>query len=354
MRFRIAILFFLFVISILILSNSNTNEPYHFPDLTHFPDVVSNPPFQLSEAGVELGRFLFYDSILSIDHSISCGSCHLQKFAFSDAPNAFSKGVYGAKSDRNTLALFNLAWYPNLFWDGRVKSIEDQVFHPVRNGVEMNLPWTEAEKRIRESEFYQIKFNNVFGNVKIDSTLISIAISQFVRTLISYRSKYDKVILGEDYFTADEYNGFLLFNDMTKGNCLHCHPTDAMVLATNGAMSNNGLDEVLDGDQYKDLGLGGITGLKNEMGLFRVPSLRNLLYTAPYMHDGRFETIEDVLDFYSSGVKSSPTLDVRMHRNARGLISLNAEEKRQIICFLKTMSDSDFVNDKQFSNPFVK
>lgn len=322
-------------------------KPYVFPKLLNFPLMPSNGSNPVTQEGVELGRYLFYDPILSADSSISCSSCHQQKFAFSDSPNQFSKGVEGQLQVRNTPALFNLAWYKRLFWDGRVSDIEQQVFHPVTQRTEMNMNWNTVVKRISRSKFYRKKFAKAFGKVKLDSMLVSKAIAQFERTLISHNSKYDKVVRKEEKFTMDELEGMELINEMNKGDCFHCHTTDADGLGTTGLFANNGLDSV-----FKDGGVGAITRSKSEIGQFKIPSLRNLLFTAPYMHDGRFKTLEEVLDFYSEGLKASPTIDSKMTFAHRGGAKLTKEEKRKIIAFLKTMSDSAFITDKRFSNPF--
>lgn len=305
----------------------------------------------MTEEGVQLGRFLFYDSILSKDYSISCSSCHKQEFAFSDSPNRLSKGSLGF-TNRNTMPLFNLAWYPSFFWDGRATSLENQVFEPVRNHSEMNLEWKEAEKRVRSSPFYRKKFRTVFTKQKIDSTLISMVIAQFERTLLSYNSKFDRVIRGQDVLTKEEYEGFILMNDQTKGDCLHCHTTDANPLGTTLKFSNNGLDKADDITHYLDKGLGGFSKKESDIGVFKIPSVRNLGFTSPYMHDGRFETLEEVLEFYSSGVHNSINVDSKMEFAYKGGNGLSKEEQKKIIAFLNTMNDSVFIEQKIHSNPF--
>lgn len=342
-------IFFVFIIVLCFFSFVALENvtPYIFPKPTNFPPIPLSETNPVTNEGVELGRYLFYDPILSVDSSVSCSSCHKQQHAFSDSPQTFSKGNKEQLQKRNTPALFNLAWYPKLFWDGRVSSIEQQVFHPVRETTEMDMNWNAVAKRIARNKFYQKKFKLAFGNTKIDSVLIAKAIAQFERTLISHNSKYDKALRNETKFTMDELEGMELINEMNKGNCLHCHTTDGDGLGTTGRFANNGLDTV-----FKDEGLGGFTKNKNEMGQFKIPSLRNLVFTAPYMHDGRFKTLEEVLDFYSGGVKPSVTIDNKMTSAHQGGVKLTKEEKRKIIAFLKTMSDSVFIKDKRFSNPF--
>jgi cytochrome c peroxidase len=320
--------------------------PYKFEKIDYFPIMPISADNPVTIEGVELGRFLFYDSILSKDYSISCASCHQQKFAFSDSVS-FSKGITKEKLIRNTMPLYNLAWYPKMFWDGRVSSIEEQVFFPVRADNEMGLDWSEAEKRIKNSMFYKPLFFKAFGNKKIDSVLISKAIAQFERTLISNNSKFDRVLEGKDYLTPEEYEGYGLVNDQTKGGCLHCHITDGNGLGTNLELSNNGLDKlVMDSGYYK------ITKHNDDIGKFKVPSLRNLGFTAPYMHDGRFKTIDEVLDFYSDGVQSNLYIDSKMTFAHQGGNHLTKDEKRKIIMFLNTLNDTVFISNTEFSNPF--
>lgn len=352
----IALVFALVLIGVIMVGLKIDNEPnpYQFPELKYFPEMplsVNNP---VTVEGVELGRFLFYDPVLSKDYSMSCSSCHKQGAAFADSPKRFSMGIDSNIMTRNTMPLFNLAWYPLLFWDGEAVSIEDQVFHPVRAIDEMNLEWDVAVKRIQQSGFYQPKFEAAFGNIKIDSVLISKAIAQFERTLISNNSKYDQVIRGETVLTKEEYEGFVLMNDQTKGDCLHCHITDADALGTNGRFSNNGLDAVFNPNDYSDKGKGGITGRTEDLGKFKIPSLRNLLVTAPYMHDGRFETLEEVLGFYSEEVNYSYNIDSKMGSAHQGGVRLTKDEKQKIISFLKTMTDSSFLKNPDFSNPFIR
>lgn len=333
-------------------NNYDFPTPYKFPELNFFPPMPVAPNNIVTKEGAELGRYLFYDKILSREQDISCASCHKQEYAFSDAPNALSKGNKGTFTTRNTMPLFNLAWYKAFFWDGRASSIEQQIFHPVRNPHEMNLIWKDAAKRVRNNTFYRKKFQIAFPGEPIDSVRISKAIAQFLRTLISNNSKYDRVLAGKDYFTADEYAGWSLVNDMTKGDCLHCHPTDANALGTTGDFSNNGLENITNIYSYNDKGLGAITKNEKDYGKFKIPSLRNVSLTAPYMHDGRFATLEEVIDFYSEGVNKSINVDSKMRTVHQGGAKLTEKEKEQIIAFLMTLTDSSFISNPEFNNPF--
>lgn len=345
-------LFALLLISAGVVTASDS-KPYRFPELLHFPEMPVSEENPVTIQGVELGRYLFYDSSLSSNYSMSCGSCHLQQFAFSDSAR-FSKGVNGVLTRRNSMPLFNLAWNEAFFWDGKAASIEDQVFFPVRDHNEMNLDWKVAEKRINQSAFYRKKFKAAFGTHRIDSVLISRAIAQFERTLISSNSKYDKALSGEVHLSKDEYDGFVLMNDQSMANCLHCHTADANALGTTGKFSNNGIEKAFSKEQYSDLGRYEQTRNEKDVGHFKIPSLRNIAVTAPYMHDGRFETLEEVLDFYSEGVQVSYMIDSKMTTAHQGGVHLTEEEKRKIICFLQTLTDSTFLANPNHGNPWMQ
>lgn len=303
--------------------------------------------------GAELGRYLFYDPLLSRDSSVSCGSCHQQQYAFADGKK-LGTGIDGKLQKRNTPPLFNLAWYNAFFWDGRSITIEQQVFVPVSGHEEMDLNWKAATKRINGNKFYRKKFKDAFGEVVIDSILIAKAIAQFERTLISNRSKYDRVLRGEEIFTLEEREGFVIMNEMVKGDCMQCHTTDADALGTTGRFSNNGLDNISDPSQFADKGLGAISGKISDYGKFKIPSLRNLSFTAPYMHDGRFNSLEQVVDFYSEGVHKCVNIDSKMEYAHQRGVKLDSLQKKHVITFLLTMNDSLFVTDHRFSDPFRK
>jgi len=347
-----AIILVLIVFTIVSFRNDGADKPYQFPELTFFPAMPAAEDNPVTVAGVDLGRHLFYDPILSRDSNLACAGCHRQEAAFSDGPNRFSTGFNGEQMQRNTMPLFNLAWYPSLFWDGRGGTIEQQVFHPVRTATEMNLQWDVAVDRIRNSRFYKAKFRAAFGDVQIDSVLIAKAIAQFERTLISYNSKYDSVLQQKAFFSKAELKGFELATDMSMADCLHCHTVDSDPMGTTLGFSNNGLDDIQNPEDYPDKGVGGVTGNVKDNGKFRIPSLRNIALTAPYMHDGRFKTLKEVLDFYSEGVHSSANVDSKMGMAYKGGVHLTEDEKYFIITFLSTLTDSVFVQNAAYSNPF--
>ena len=306
------------------------------------PVIPTNNP--LTKEGIALGKKLFFDKILSKDNTQSCATCHDPKKAFTDEAQ-FSVGVDGELGKRNSMPLFNLAWnFDERFtWDGKELSLERQALEPVRNPIEMHSKWTNVTERIKKHPEYPTLFRQAFGNTKIDSTLITKAIAQFERTLISGNSKFDQFLLGKTTLTQEEQNGFDVFMDETRGDCFHCHGSNNNPLWTDNKFHNNGLDAVL-----SDLGLGAVTGDPNDNGEFKSPSLRNLKFTAPYMHDGRFATLDDVINHYSTGLQSSPTIDPLMKKVNEGGVHLSENDKSDLKAFLLSLSDNDFVNNLDF------
>jgi cytochrome c peroxidase len=341
-------------ICFIFICAKNPLTPYKFPDLLFFPEIPVSPENPVSVEGADLGRYLFYDPVLSSDSSISCSSCHNQQLAFSDSPNQFSIGVNKGKTERNAMPLFNLNWYPLFFYDGRAENLEDQISHPLMAKNEMNMKWDFILKKLNANKFYTKKFRRIFHTEYIDSTKVKKAIAQFLKTLISHESKFDLVQTGKRKFTKEEFNGFRLMNNQTKGDCLHCHPTDGNGLITTMKFSDNGLEQVKNASEYKDRGRGAVTGNTRDNGKFMIPSLRNIALTAPYMHDGRFKTLDEVLNFYSTGVHVSVNIDSKMEYAYQGGVKLTETEKKEIISFLKTLTDSSFITKNEFSNPFIK
>lgn len=333
------------------LTFQNGLTPYPFQKVKGFPTMPISDSNYVTKEGVELGRYLFYDPILSNDSTVSCASCHKQEFAFGDTAR-FSIGVNGKINTRNTPPLFNLAWYPRLFWDGKANSIEEQVFFPVRSHSEMNLDWKEAEKRVNRSAFYKPLFANVFGKPEVDSLSIAYAIAQFERTLISSNSKLDQVLRKETKLTYLEYRGLEIVTDLSMGNCIQCHPMDGYLTGTTFQFSNNGLEDFNSIEQYTDKGLGGINGNQADIGKFKIPSLRNVAVTGPYMHDGRFNSLDEVVAFYSDRVHPSPNIDSKMVSVENGGVNLTQEEKTAVIAFLNCLTDTNFITNPEFSNPF--
>ncbi|WP_208638685.1 cytochrome-c peroxidase [Tenacibaculum singaporense] len=321
---------------------ANLEIPELFQQKLIAPVIPTNNP--LTEEGIALGKKLFFDPILSKDNTQSCASCHDPKNAFTD-DTRFSEGVDGKFGTRNSMPLFNLAWNfdERFMWDGKELSIERQAFSPVRNPIEMHSDWKNVAKKLEEHAEYPILFQQAFGASKIDSTIVTKAIAQFERTLISGNSKFDQYLLGNVELTPEEQNGFNVFMDETRGDCFHCHGSDNNPLWTDNKFHNNGLDET-----FTDIGLGAVTGDPNDNGKFRSPSLRNLKFTAPYMHDGRFATLEEVINHYSEGLKLSSTIDPLMKKANQGGVQLSDKNKADLKAFLLSLSDDNFVNNPKF------
>lgn len=325
---------------------TSLNIPQLFDQYINPPIIPNDNPLTIE--GIALGRRLFYDPILSSDSSQACATCHMPFDAWSDN-NQFSTGVTGAIGTRNSMPIFNLAWNWNekFFWDGRAISLEDQALGPVVNPIEMNNTWPNAVASLQNHPTYPSLFQAAFGTSTIDSMLVAKAIAQFERTLISGNAKFDKYLRGETALTASELNGFNLFMDENGGDCFHCHGSAANPLWTDNDFHNNGLDAT-----FSDNGLGAVTGNPSDNGKFKTPSLRNLFFTAPYMHDGRFATIDEVIDHYSEGLKNSPTIDPLMKNVGQGGVQLTPGEKADLKAFLMTLNEPEFIQDTSLQSPF--
>lgn len=320
----------------------NLEIPTLFLDKLIAPIIPADNP--LTEEGVALGKKLFFDTILSGNETQSCATCHDPKKAFTDEKQ-FSDGINGEFGTRNTMPLFNLAWnFDERFtWDGKEFGLEKQALEPVSNPIEMHGNWKKIAEKLELNAEYQNLFQMAFGTTKIDSILVTKAIAQFERTLISGNSKFDKFLQGKATLTLEEQNGFAVFMDEAKGDCFHCHGSNNNPLWTDNKFHNNGLDT-----NFTDLGLGKVTGDPNDNGKFKSPSIRNLAFTAPYMHDGRFTTLEAVINHYSEGLKRSATIDPLMKKINQGGIRLSATEKSNLKAFLLSLSDEDFISNTSF------
>lgn len=316
--------------------------------LDRLPSMVVPADNSMTEEGVALGRKLFYDNILSGSEQMSCASCHRPEKAFSDSPNALST-VGGAVETLNTPSIMNTGWASAVFWDGRAESpsLENQAFEPVTNPDEMHaISWPNVTDKLAQTSDYPQLFFEAFGTKEIDSTHVVKALAQFERTLISDNSRMDKYLSGEGSLNSQELAGLDLFMSET-GDCYHCHGGPGNPLWTDNNFYDSGLDAA-----YTDLGRGAVTGDPNDYGKFKTPTLRNLIFTAPYMHDGRFETLEEVIEFYSTGLKNSPNLDPNLAwRVNQGGANFTQEQKDQLLAFLLTLTDSSFVNNPDFQEP---
>lgn len=304
--------------------------PPHFLQ-TQFPS--DNP---LTAAGIALGKTLFQDPRLSINNTQSCASCHHANAAFSDS-KVFSLGAEGQPGVRHVMPLFNLAWKPSFFWDGRSPTLRDQVLKPIQDPLEMHETLDRVVTKLND---LLPRFNEVFGSPEITSGRIALALEQFLLTLISSDSKMDRTLTAGEKLTDQEQRGFLLFftesdpgHNIKGADCFHCH---GGMQFTDHQFHNNGLDA---DTGFKDDGLGKITGNAADRGKFMTPSLRNLSMTAPYMHDGRFGTLEEVVEHYDKGLKNSSTMDPNLAKHLRyeGL-RLTPEDKAALVAFLKTLN----------------
>ena len=325
-----------------------TPSPLQIPQL--FEDNIIAPIIPIDNPqtvqGIALGKKLFFDPILSADETQACAQCHKPQNGFSD-PARFSVGIDGSIGSRNSMPLFNMAWNydEKFFWDGRVFSLEHQALEPVTNPIEMNNTWEVVVARLQAHNDYPQLFKDAFGDVPITKELATKAIAQFERTLISANSKFDQYLLGEVMLSPEELNGLNVFMDESKGDCFHCHGNPNNPLWTDNSFHNNGLDAT-----FTDLGLGEFTGDPADNGKFKSPSLRNLAYTAPYMHDGRFNTLDEVINHYSEGLQNSPTIDPLMKKIDQGGVQLSDQDKADLKAFLLSLSDPSFLNNPAFND----
>ena len=296
--------------------------PSGFPNM----NIPSNNPMTVE--GVALGNKLFHDKILSGNEMQACESCHLQSASFSDT-NQFSAGIDGFLGDINASTLVNVGWNNSNFWDGRASSLEEQAYDPIVNPIEMNDTWINIEMKLNADNEYPTLFKNAFNIDYIDSIHVVMAIAQFERTLISANSKFDKYLRGETQLTSSELGGYAIFNS-EKGDCFHCHGTQMFM---DNLFHNNGLDI----EPFTDLGLGKITNNASDNAKFKTPTLRNIEFSAPYMHDGRFSTLEEVVEHYNSGGEYSLTVDPLMKKLGVGL-QLTNQEKQDLVAFLRTLT----------------
>jgi cytochrome c peroxidase len=292
----------------------------------------------ITSGGFKLGRKLFYDPLLSKDNTIACANCHQSFAAFANLDHEVSHGVGDCQGTRNAPPLFNLAWQKEFMWDGGVHHIEVSPINALTNSCEMANDLNTITGRLQNSPVYPAFFTAAFGSTEINSQKLLRALAQFTSMLVSAGSKYDKYIRHEPggIFTADEEAGYVLF----KQKCSVCHKEP---LFTDLSYRSNGLDKY-----PEDSGRDSITHMEADRGKFRVPSLRNVELTSPYMHDGRFATLKQVLEHYNAGVQNSSNLDPELHKNGVYGIKLNIKEQDQLIAFLKTLTDNDFVKDKRF------
>ncbi len=345
----------LLILTMIFYSCQKNNEPLpqDEPFVVEVPSNFDALPIpesnEFSEKKIELGRLLFYDPILSGNNQVSCASCHIQDKAFTDGDALTRKGVSGKALLRHTPALINLAWMPGLFWEGGAKNIESLALGPIGHPDEMNQDIVELIGELNEDGIYPSLFQSAFNKDEIQLTHVLKALAQFQRTLISGNSRYDKYIRNEEgvALSMQELIGLTLYKD----HCSSCH---SGFLFTDNAFHNNGIDSSWNdfSNEYIFTGRYRITFDSSDLGKFKTPTLRNVALTAPFMHDGRFGSLKEVLDHYSSQVKYSPSLDRQFIReDGKYGIPLSEQEKRDIIAFLNSLTDEEFISSEQFSSP---
>lgn len=297
-------------------------------------DFKNNP---LTEKKIQLGRKLFYDPILSRDSTISCASCHLQATGFTHIDHELSHGIDGKVGTRNSMTLQNLAWSNSFMWDGGINHIEMQALAPITSEVEMDEKIENIVLKLNKDDTYKKLFNEAFGSKEITGQLTLKSIAQFLVELKTFNSKYDKVLKGELKFSEMESKGYEIF----KNKCSSCHKEP---LFTSNQFKNNGLEIDV---TLNDYGRMKITQNPKDSLLFKVPTLRNIEFSFPYMHDGRFSSLIEVINHYNDGIKKSKTLSKELKKP----LNLSDKERTELVSFLKTLTDKEFLFNKKFSYP---
>lgn len=308
-------------------------SPYHFPEPAyHF---ATN---EVTKNGFELGRKLFFDPILSANNTISCGSCHIPTASFTHHGHSVSHGIFDRLGTRNSPPIMNLAWNTSFMWDGGVMDLDLQPIAPITNHVEMADTLDRVLEKLRSSAVYRSMFKGAFGSEEISSAQFLKALSQFMVMCVSDQSRYDSVKRNQASFTAAEEEGYVLFKD----KCGSCHKEP---LFTDQSFRNNGLSI----SAVNDEGRFAVTLNEKDKYIFKVPTLRNLDFTPPYMHDGRLLSLAGVLDHYTGQVQPTLNLDPLLQKDGRRGIAMTPDEKTKILIFLKTLNDRNFILDKRFA-----
>ncbi len=332
---------------------ANNPTPYVLALPASFPPMnipLTNP---LTVEGIALGKRLFYDPLLSSNNKQACASCHQQNTSFIDSNKRFSLGATGALGARNSMPLFNLGYASAWFWDGRAKTLEEQVFHPITSQNEMNQDIGLLVNELKANGNYVSLYNAAFGQGEITFDKTAKAIAQFMRTIIAYPAKSFDTSKINNTLNASERRGLLVFLDEKKGDCFHCHELGNFM--TNYKFTNNGLNA----NAINDPGLYAVTRNPEDLGKFKTPSLINLKYTAPYMHDGRFKTLREVIDFYDNGFKFHPQTNYYLDANLKKHFNISTnkpdprewteQDKEDIINFLEALTDKSINTNPAFS-----
>ena len=327
MRARIVVVLFL---GLLLAGCRPTNDesyqptPYELPQPLFFPSTNNIPDDNpMTEEGIELGEKLFFEER-------SCAMCHHPEYSFEGGPDATLEHL---GTEHTMLPLINLAWNTSgLGWKAQVKTLEDMVYAAYTDPLEINADTAEVVKKLQQSDTYPELFRKAFGSDKVTFINVEKAISQYVRSLVFADSKFDRYLHGEEQLCQDELNGYMLFITENGADCFHCHGGGANALFTTNLRYNNGLDAAIQGE-------------------FKAPTLRNIALTAPYMHDGRFTTLDEVIDFYSEGVQYSEQISPLMHHVMQGGVQLTPLEKQQLKAFLNTLTDKSLTTQTGLLRP---
>jgi len=331
--------------------------PLEIPGNWPKPNILPENP--LTVEGVALGRKLFYDKMLSSNGTQACVDCHHQSNGFTDLGKKVSTGAFGDIGTKNSMPLHNLNWSSGYFWNGRQPTLESLIQEPIEAHNEMHLKIDEAVIKVKADPNYPALFNAAFPNQGVSELTLRYAMAQFLRTIISANTAWDKIFSQnfrnpEKLMNPAQARGYLAFIDENKGDCFHCHSPISPFLSNSNEreFANNGLDINPDTGYFK------VTGNINDLGKFKTPSLRNLVFSAPYMHDGRFATLDEVLEHYNSGFKNSPNVDPVIltkhgdpNNNYKPIPRLTQQDKDDIIAFLMLITDSTLVTNPAFSKP---
>jgi cytochrome c peroxidase len=350
---------FLFLAASCSIFSCGTDENPTKVEVLELPSASYQYDASESNEMATLGRVLFYDRSLSVNNSLSCASCHKQSLAFADNV-AFSVGFENRVTRRNSMPIQNLqtgrfddggiaTFGSFLFWDGRESELSSMVLKPIANHVEMGIgDFDKLSKKLEGTSYYSKLFSDAYGSTEVTSDKVAQALSSFLRNISSMQSKFDKALAGAGQLTALEQKGQDLF--MTVYDCNQCHQIQTPHgYEFAGTFANIGLDA-----EYKDVGREEVTNFRFDNGRFKIPSLRNVALTAPYMHDGRFENLDEVLEHYSDGIANNEALDPRLRTKTGDPMRFNIPEsdRKAIIAFLNTLTDQGMITDVRFSNPF--
>ena len=362
--FKIKCLAFLLAATFLMVAcnkdDDNTKDPVTIDETPYIlefgalpaPDLPADNP--LTVQGVQLGRMLFYEKLLSRDGSQACADCHRQPDGFSDTTR-FSIGVEMLPGKRQAMPVFNMAWHSNeFFWDGRAHLLRDQALKPIQDPLEMNETLDNVVAKLSATETYRDQFTRAFGSDEITPEKMALAMEQFELSIVSNDSKYDRFLAGTETLTESEERGRLLFEteynpffpDQSGADCAHCHGGANF---ENDQYMNNGLDTEA---EITDMGREKVTEDPADRAKFKVPSLRNVAVTPPYMHDGRFQTLEQVVNHYNEGIRESSTTDITLLNTKDTGLFLDDQDKQDLINFLKTLTDQTFLNNEEYKSPF--